>query len=200
MSTNPAVWAQAICTLAVLTYLYKDNPIWRLAETVYLGLGAAYWFIYFFWNFLVPYIQTNAIENGQWHYLLAVVFSLLIYFRYVPSMAWIARYPMSFWVGYGTGYALGFGPAVWLTQIRTSFYPLNSIENVLIVVGILAVLVYFFFTVAKDNPVIAGVAEVGKWYIMIALGSAFGNTILYRWNLFLARANLLIVTWLGVSV
>lgn len=198
MSTDIGLWTQAICILAVYTYLYKDNPIWRLAETVYLGMATTYWFVYYFYNYISPAVQEWILVNGEYHYVLALLLGLAIFFRYVPSLAWIARYPMSFWVGYGTGYALAFGPAVWIEQVTASFVPLNSLENVLLFVGILATLVYFFFTIAKENPVIAGVAEVGKWYIMIALGSAFGNTVLYRWNLFLARANTLL-EWLGVE-
>ncbi len=197
ISTDPGIWAQAICTLAVLTYLYKDNPIWRIAESVFLGLATAYWFVYMFYSYIKPAIMEWVIVQGQWHYIVAILLGLLIFFRYVPSLSWVARYPMSFWVGYGTGYALAFTPAVWLEQITASFVPLNSLKGALIFIGILATLTYFFFTLAKENPVVGGVAEVGKWYIMVALGSAFGNTVLYRWNLFLARADMLISQWLG---
>ncbi len=199
ISTDWAIWTQAICTLAVYTYLYKDNPVWRVAETVYLGLATAYWFVYNFFNYIWPAITTYVIQEGQWHYILAIVLGLLIFFRYVPSLSWIARYPMSFWVGYGTGMVLAYQPAVWIEQITGSFVPLNTPQNILIFIGILATLTYFFFTIAKENPVVGVVSEVGKWYIMIALGSAFGNTVLYRWNLFLGRANMLIGTWLGVK-
>ncbi len=200
ISHDPAIWAQAICTLAVLTYLYKDNPIWRFAESVYLGLAVSYVFVYYFDSFIRPAVGEWIIKQGQWHYILAIVLGLLIFFRYLPSLSWIARYPMSFWVGYGTGYALAFTPAVWLDQITASFVPLNTLQNVLVFIGVLTTLTYFFFTLAKENPVVGGVAEVGKWYIMVALGSAFGNTVLYRWNLFLARANMLITQWLGFQV
>jgi len=199
VTNDPAIWTQAICILAVYTYLYKDNPIWRIAETCYLALATSYWWVYMWYNYVWPTITQNVLDKGEWHYIFAIILGLLIYFRYVPSLAWIARYPMSFWVGYGTGYVLGFTPAVWMDQVTASFVPLNSVENVLIFVGILATLTYFFFTLAKENPVVKGVAEVGKWYIMIALGSAFGNTVLYRWNLFLSRANTLIYDWLQVG-
>lgn len=200
ISHDPGVWVQAVCTLAVLTYLYKDNPIWRTVESIYLGLATAYWFVYYFWSFIKPAVFDWIITNGQWYYALAIVLGLLIFFRYVPSLSWIARYPMSFWVGYGAGYVLAFNPAVWLTQITNSFVALNTLSNVLVFIGILTVLAYFFFTLAKENPVFGAVAEVGKWYIMVALGSAFGNTVLYRWNLFLGRANMLIGNWLGFTI
>lgn len=200
LSTNPGIWAQALCILAVYTYLYKDNPVWRFAETVYLGLATAYWFVYMFFNYITPAIQEWIIKDGQWHYIIAILLGLMIFFRYVPSLSWLARYPMSFWVGYGTGYVLAFDPAVWLTQVSATFLPLNTVKNVLVFIGVLSALVYFLFTIAKENPVVGGVAEVGKWYIMIALGSAFGNTVLYRWNLFLSRMNTIFVQWLGFSV
>jgi len=199
ISTDLAIWCQAICTLAVYTYLYKDNPIFRVAENVFLGLATTYIFVFQFFNYIKPAVIEWIWTNGEYHYILAILLGLAIFFRYVPSLSWIARYPMSFWVGYGTGYTLAFWPAVWLTQVTASFVALNSLQNILIFVGVLCTLVYFFFTLAKENPVVAGVAEVGKWYIMIALGSAFGNTVLYRWNLFLARANMLLFKWLGFA-
>lgn len=189
LSHDPALWVQVIIILAVYTYLYKDNPIYRAAESVYLGLATTYWFVFYFYNYIQPAVSKWVLEEGKYHYIIAILLGLLIFFRYVPSLAWVARYPMSFWVGYGTGYVLAFSPAVWLTQISSSFVTLNSLQNALLFIGILATLTYFFFTLAKENPVVGGVAEVGKWYIMIALGSAFGNTVLYRWNLFLSRAN-----------
>jgi hypothetical protein len=203
LSTNPGIWAQALCILCVYTYLYKDNPIWRFVESVYLGLAVSYLFVYYFWSYIGPAVQDWILVKGEWHYIIALVLGLMIFFRYLPSLSWLARYPMSFWVGYGTGYTLGFFPAVWITQVTASFIPLSGVgwlRNLLVFIGILATLVYFFFTLAKENPVVGGVAEVGKWYIMIALGSAFGNTVLYRWNLFLARANTIIVDWLGFTV
>ncbi len=200
ISTDPGVWTQAILILAVYTYLYKDNPIWRTVESLYLGLATAYWFVYMWYNYVQPAVSEWIIQNGQWHYVIAIILGLMIFFRYIPSLSWLARYPMSFWVGYGAGYVLAFSPAVWLEQVSASFIPLNTFENVLVFIGILATLVYFFFTLAKENPVVGGVAEVGKWYIMIALGSAFGNTVLYRWNLFLARANTLFGSWLGFQI
>jgi len=200
ISTNPGIWCQAICTLAVLTYLYKDNPIWRTVESIYLGLATAYWFVYYFWSFIKPAVMDWVLVQHQWHYILAIIMGLLIFFRYVPSLSWIARYPMSYWVGYGAGYVLAYQPAVWLQQITDSFRALNTLANVLIFIGILCTLAYFFFTLAKENPVVGGIAEVGKWYIMVALGSAFGNTVLYRWNLFLGRANMLIGQWLGFNI
>ena len=35
-------WTAAACTLAVFSYLYRDNALWRAVEHLYVGLSAGY--------------------------------------------------------------------------------------------------------------------------------------------------------------
>ena len=40
------VWIGAILTFAILSFLYKDNPFYKIAEQIFIGISAGYWFIY----------------------------------------------------------------------------------------------------------------------------------------------------------
>ncbi len=48
------IWIAAFFTLAVLSFLYRDNPFYRIAEHAFIGVSAAFWMTIGFWNVLVP--------------------------------------------------------------------------------------------------------------------------------------------------
>ena len=52
--TTFGIWIGAFCTLAIWSFLYKDNPIYKIAEQIFVGISAAYWFIYTIYNILIP--------------------------------------------------------------------------------------------------------------------------------------------------
>lgn len=49
-----AIWMGALLTLAVMSFLYRDNPVYRVAEHIFVGISAAYWMTQGFWTTIVP--------------------------------------------------------------------------------------------------------------------------------------------------
>ncbi len=47
-------WFAAFLTLAVFSYLYKDNPFYKIAEHIFVGVSAGYWTSMFFWTQIQP--------------------------------------------------------------------------------------------------------------------------------------------------
>ncbi len=47
-------WIAAFLTLAIFSYLYKDNPFYKIAEHVFVGVSAGYWASMFFWTQIQP--------------------------------------------------------------------------------------------------------------------------------------------------
>jgi hypothetical protein len=47
-------WVAVFLTLAIFSYLYKDNPFYKLAEHVYVGVSAAHWATIAFWSQVRP--------------------------------------------------------------------------------------------------------------------------------------------------
>lgn len=47
-------WIAAFLTLAIFSYLYKDNPFYKIAEHIYVGVSAGYWTSMFFWTQIQP--------------------------------------------------------------------------------------------------------------------------------------------------
>ena len=48
------IWIAAFFTLAIFSFLYKDNPFYKVAEAVVVGVSAAFWMVVGFWNVMIP--------------------------------------------------------------------------------------------------------------------------------------------------
>lgn len=53
------IWCGAFLTLAIFSFLYKDNPLYKFAEHLFTGVSAAYWMVVAFWNQVHPNLFGN---------------------------------------------------------------------------------------------------------------------------------------------
>lgn len=47
-------WIAVFLTLAIFSYLYKDNPFYKIAEHIFVGVSAGYWAAIYFWTQIQP--------------------------------------------------------------------------------------------------------------------------------------------------
>tara|TARA_B100000886_G_scaffold311984_1_gene247619 strand:- start:67 stop:894 length:828 start_codon:yes stop_codon:yes gene_type:complete len=47
-------WIAVFFTLAIFSFLYKDNPFYKIAEHAYIGISAGYWLSIGFWTIIQP--------------------------------------------------------------------------------------------------------------------------------------------------
>lgn len=47
-------WVAVFLTLGIFSYLYKDNPFYKIAEHLFVGISAGYWMSIFFWTQIQP--------------------------------------------------------------------------------------------------------------------------------------------------
>lgn len=198
MSMEPVVWVAALFTLAFFTFLWKENTVFRTVEHIYVGLTAAYSVGFAYHTRIVPTIRDDILRDGHWSYVLPIILGLLIYTRYFSQISWLARYPLSFWVGYGAGVVLAFQVAPLMGQLVAMMRTWGDLNAFLLWLFSLVVLVYFFFTIKRENPAVGYPAWLGRWVIVVGLGAAFGNTVLYRWTLLVGRMQFLLFEWLGL--
>ncbi len=197
-------WIIAIFTLALFSVAFKENPLYRFVEHLYVGMAAAYGICLTWFNYGYP-VLFQRIPGGKAHYIIPVIIGLMMYTRYFKPIAWLSRFTMSFLLGVGAGFVLSttFRSLV-LLQVTATFLPLwssqsfaQTINNLIIVCGVAGTLIYFFFT-AKRKGVIGVGAQFGKWVMMVAFGTAFGNTVMARVSLFLGRMQFLLGDWLKI--
>jgi hypothetical protein len=217
------LWVAAFFTLAIFSFLFGDNPFYKVAESVLVGVSAAYWMVIAFWDVLVPnligklmpaLVQAWAIPGLTGEearpapsYIVPLILGVMLLWRLMPAGNWIARWPLAFIIGTTAGLRLvAFLHGDFLAQIRNSIVPVvvmgaggpdfwGSVQNTLLVLGLLCSLVYFFFSVEHKGPV-GAVARVGIWVLMITFGAAFGYTVMGRIALLAIRFEFLLDDWL----
>ena len=59
MSGLIGVWIGAFLTLGILSFLYKDNPVYKVCEAIFVGVSAGYWFVSLFWQNIWPKLVLN---------------------------------------------------------------------------------------------------------------------------------------------
>jgi hypothetical protein len=217
------IWAAAFFTLAIFSFLFRDNPIYKVAEAVLIGVSAAYWIVVGFWDVLVPNligkispstVQAWAIPGlsgedavPKYIYLVPLALGVMLLTRLLPKGSWISRWPLAFIIGAFAGIQmLGYMHGDFLAQIRNSILPLvvmnqgafdpwSSLSNTLIVGGVLCCLAYFFFSF-EHTGVMGGASRVGVWFLMITFGASFGYTVMGRIALLAIRIEYLLDDWL----
>ena len=201
-------WLAALVTLMLFSILYKENPLYRIAEHLYVGASAAHGIITTWNNTIKPAI-TSMPTKGTWWEIIPMAVGLLIYFNMYRPYAWIARIPMGFWIGYNAAMVLSARQVIpFLNQMTSAIKPLvamsngafnltQSINNILFVSIVLGVLIYFFFTV-EHKGIFKYAANYGRLAIMIGFGASFGNTVMARISLLIGRLTFLFGDWLGL--
>jgi len=220
-ATILGLWIAATLTIAILSFLYRDNPLYKFAEHLYVGVSAAYWVIFAAkftmeqllinefaanWSeFLSTHSATSFWE--AWILVIPTVLGLLMLSRWFgPKVGWISRWPIAFTMGLGTGLAItGQIQGVLVPQIQATLLPLwvpnlwTLVGNLLLFAGVIATLIYFYFS-KPHKGFLGGVSRVGIVFIMVSFGAAFGYTVMSRISLLIGRLYFLVYEWLGGTV
>ena len=99
-------WVATGLTLFIFSFLYKDNPLFKLAENLYVGVSVGYTIVKTYDTVVMHLIIRPIVDNGEWSLLIPVAIGTLMLTRYVPKAAWLSRYAFAFIVGVGSGLAI----------------------------------------------------------------------------------------------
>ncbi len=215
------LWVAAFFTLFIMSFLYKDNVFYKIAESVVVGVSAAYWMVVGFWTTIVPnllgklfpdWIKSWAMPGldvqAELLYVIPLILGIMLIWRLSPRGSWISRWPLAFIIGTTAGIRLmGFMHADFLSQIRNSIVTIwatdaggafifwDSLKNLILIVGVLSSLVYFFFSI-EHKGFVGKTAKLGIWFLMVTFGAAFGYTVMGRIALLAIRIEFLLDDWL----
>jgi len=205
MIATVGVWIGALLTLCIYSFLYRDNPFYKFAEKLFVGVSAGYWMVYEVRNVIFPNMVTP-VKEGHPIYLVAGLLGAMMLTRIIPRIGWLSRWAIAFTVGMGSGYYLvTYLQSNALDQVRgtvmmpISFRPFSfaSFSNLVLVVGVLTSLIYFFFS-KEHRGWFGGAARVGVGFLMVAFGASFGYTVMARVSLLIGRMQFLLKDWLHV--
>ncbi|MEO0077336.1 MAG: hypothetical protein ABIK33_05880 [candidate division WOR-3 bacterium] len=194
-------WIAAGLTLAIFSFLYKDNPFYKFAEHLYVGVSAGFGVIYV-WAFdLKPMLIDRFLsETGveRWILIVPAILGILMLTRWFGKIGYLSRLPIAFTVGIGAG--LGITASVQgflLPQIQATLLPLTTINNIILVVGVITTILYFYFSrefKGKSQLIL----KLGIIFIMISFGASFGYTVMARISLLIGRIFFLLSDWLHI--
>jgi hypothetical protein len=218
-------WVAAFLTLCILSFLYDDNPFYKFAEHLFVGVSAAYWMSIGFWTVLVPNLfgklwpsMVAKINPGiagverNLLYLIPLAFGIILLMRLSSKAGWISRWALAFIVGTTAGLNfIGYLQSDFVGQIEGAIRPLVVFDDagnfmvgatfsaIFMLVGVLTSLVYFFFSSAHKG--VMGVASrVGIWVLMVTFGASFGYTVMGRIALLVGRMEFIFADWLHIII
>jgi len=197
MSTDFGVWVGGLLTLAVFSFMWKENPFYRVAEFALVGVSSGYALALGWQNVVTRCIEP--LMKGRLLILIPLALSLLLFAKLDRRSAWLARYPMAAMIGLGTAVSLRAAVKTDLiNQIGATMIPFTSLDNIVIILGTLSVLAYFFFTVGLKSPAQHRGAQLGRMVMMISFGAQLGSVTMQRAALLIGRIDFVFRTWLGI--
>lgn len=226
LSPDPWVWVSALLTLAIFSYLYRDNPVYKFAEHVFVGVAAGYYLVQQYWQVLIPKLVLPLVRGetggvlGLLSLLIALALAVMLIMRWSPSVGWISRWPIAVMVGSYAGLAIvGNAQGDFIGQIQPNLIPLIDFAavdrfqaaegltnkfiaflwlfgNPILIFGLLVTLLYFFFS-AEHTGALGVSARAGVYLLMLSFGASFGFTVMARISLLFERLFFLYGRWLG---
>ena len=206
MSHDPSVWVTALLTLAIFSFLYRENRIFRFAEHLLVGVSAGYYVVQYFYSGVIKkmVIPMSQDLGANWVLLFGGLFGVLMFTRLSRRYGWAARYPIAFYVAAGAGY---FIPSILeanvlkqiggtLTEPAAAASPAAMISAFVLVAGVISCLIYFYFSVEHKGPV-GTASRIGILFLMLGFGASFGYTVMGRITLLIGRFQFLFHDWLG---
>ncbi|MCK4506805.1 MAG: hypothetical protein KAW14_14405 [Candidatus Aegiribacteria sp.] len=199
------IWVGAFFTLAIYSFLYKENPVYRLAEHLVVGISLGYTMVLIYNSVILPKLLEPIFASNHWILIIPGLLGLLYITRFIPSIAWLSRYPIAFIMGtaMGVGFPLTMKAYV-LRQLEAAMVPLYSsgmpwyevFGNIVMIFGTLAALIYFFFSKPHKGLFFGTGSKIGIWVIMLGFGATFGFTVMGRISLLIGRIQYLLGDWL----
>lgn len=175
-----------LLTLAVFSFLYKDNPAYRFAEHLLVGVSMGYGIPLLWTNSFIPFVYQRLFVEHKWIFLIPCFFGILSWTRFSRNWSWLSRYPIALsMIGVGMGVVLSMNSAV-LVQVRQAMVPIENASLFFIWLGTITVLFYFFFSKAHTGWY-GKFSRIGIWYMMIGFGASFGYTVMGRISLLIGR-------------
>ncbi|HMA33169.1 MAG TPA: hypothetical protein VKY74_01715 [Chloroflexia bacterium] len=186
----------ALLTVMVFSYLAGNNPLYRLAQHIFVGVSIGYATLLLVGNVLIPQLTSFSGQSGLggWLFGLPLIFGLVLLFRLfrpaateggagIRMLVMLSTIVLN--IAVSTAAALAIGGALTGTlvpQIAGTMRPLtpnlDGLNNLLVVLGVGLSLYYFQFNVrtAGTRSALGTVAaRAGRWFIVIALGATLGS-------------------------
>jgi hypothetical protein len=199
MASDISTWVAALLSLGALSFLYRENKFYNLAESIFIGVGTGYAFVLAWSNIKLKGFQQLA--GGNFLTIIPLLLGLCLLGKMSPSTACLGRLPAAMLMGMGSAIALrGAIQSELVRQIVATCVPLNSVDNIIIVTGTIATLSYFLFSMkdtgSKASSGLRVLSKYGRYVMMVSFGAAFANATMQRCAQLIDRLRFLFGDWI----
>lgn len=181
-----------LLTLLILSFIFGDNPLFRIAAYLFVGVSAGYAAVLIIYQIMWPRVVVP-IVSGEWVTAIPLALGLLLTFRLVPSASRMGNLSMAYLAGTAAAVAIGgamIGTLVAQTRGAVASFDQAGaggsqlIEASVMLVGTITTLIYFQFS-ARSQPnqpaqrpaLVEALAQLGKLFIAITLGALFAGVL-----------------------
>ena len=202
---DPGTIVAGILTIAILSFLYGDNPVYKMAETLLVGVSMGYVLVITWTNTLMAVLFKPLFVESQFWLVIPLIFGLFMFGRFHKSTSFLSRYSMAVLIGSGAGVAI---PAMLgartLRQMTATVEMvqgdsfLTIFSGLVVVVGLFSTLSYFYFS-REHEGIMGRSAKVGTYFLMIFFGTTFGYTFMSRVSTFIGRLDFLLSDFLHLT-
>jgi hypothetical protein len=206
-----------LLTLMVLSYLIGDNPAFRVAVYIFIGVSAGYAAAVAWHQVLYPRLIWPLVSGSLADRLLTViplVLGLLLLLKLSPRTSHLGTPSMAFLVGVGAAVAIGgavMGTIFPQTRASVNALDLSGAgqywlerlsEGVVMLIGTVTALVYFHFGAKatasgpQRSKLVNVLSWVGQIFIAITFGVLFAGVFVAAMTALIERLNF-IITYLS---
>jgi len=209
LASDPWIWIGGLLTLCIFSFLYKDNPFYKFAEHLFVGVTNGYFLTFTIHRVLGPNLFVPLFVEGRIWLVISLTVGMLYIMRFIPRVSWLVRIPIAVTIGYYTGAVI---PATIQADIikqvqgtiltQQNFQTWNAgnmgiVWSIILFIGVVCTLSYFYFS--REHKGVLGVtSKIGIIFIMIGFGAAFGYTVMARISLLIGRFQFILGPWLGI--
>jgi len=204
-------------TILVLSYIFGDNPLFRISLHIFVGVAAGFAAVVVFYNVILYQLVIPFLQNplGSLHLLVPLVIGIwLLFTKASPRLASLGNPPMAYLVGAGAATAVGGSvigtlfPQVGASVILLDFQSAQAtgldaggyfIRGLVILVGTVTTLLFFYYgtRAQQDRPAerprwVQDLGQVGLVFIAITFGVLFAGVYAAALAALIERMNFLI--------
>ena len=197
-------WISIFLTLCIFSFLYGDNPIYKFAEHLFLGVSIGITITEQYWGSFKPNLIDHLVD-GRVLSLVPLALIVMLFFKLWRRYSYVATVPIAFVVAAYSGVKLtGEANSQLMTQVAQSMPNLTEayqsyglwswqadgagvISSILVAVGLVACLLHFYFS-APQNTALRYISRFGILMLMLSFGASFGYTVMGRISLAIGRA------------
>jgi hypothetical protein len=201
-----------LLTLMILSYIFGDNVLFRLATYLFVGVAAGYVALTVAVQVLGPKLFVPLITGTFEQKMLTLVpliLGLLLLLKMFPRLARLGNISMAYLIGVSAAVMVGgvvVGSLIPQVVATVNLFDLRAgaaagvnpaiqlIDGVFILVGVISTLMYFYFG-AKPRPnappersrMVEVLARIGQVFIGITLGALFAGVYSAALTAFIER-------------